>query len=368
MLNEQPRKQLHFILVQYGQSVCQDAKRCEALIRDLCPEYELERNLLIAALKAGIPQALLNSSAQVAIELTIKTHAQRLHLQLGIAEHFAQWSVESWAFSLNMLTQPIAQQPQSPAPKQIPTPQIIQPKTASLTAQWHDPITGMEFVKIPKGSFMMGSPDNEPDRRNDEKLHRVDISHDFYLSKYLITHAQWYTVMGSSSIHFWKSNNSPIEQVTWLDVQCFITKLNHKTGQQYRLPTEAEWEYACRAGTSTPFYTGHVMTNKDANFVVGKTTPVGSYPANPWGLYDMAGNALEWTASAYSDEYNGSELRCETNSYVNIFGMNRFDNLDCRVLRGGSWNYDAFNLRSARRDRRPLDYRNGNIGFRLLRM
>jgi formylglycine-generating enzyme required for sulfatase activity len=358
MLNEQPRKQLHFILLQYGRSVCQDARRCEALIRDLCPEHELERNLLITALKAGVPQALLNSSAQVAIELTIKTHAQRLHLQLGLAEHFALWAVESWALSLNLLTQPIAQTQRWPsfAPK---------PKPASLSAQWRDPITGMEFVKIPKGSFMMGSPDDERDRDSNEKLHHVNIPHDFYLSKTLVTQAQWQALMGNNPSHF-KGNNLPVEQVSWFDVQHFIAQLNHKTGQQYRLPTEAEWEYACRAGTTTPFFFGDTITpeqvNYDGNYPYGnakkglyreKTVAVKSLPPNAWGLYEMHGNVWEWCNDWYGDYPN--------EPVTNPTGANKGS---FRVLRGGSWHGFARYTRSAFRNGRTPDDRDFHFGFR----
>ncbi|MDD1607710.1 MAG: formylglycine-generating enzyme family protein [Methylococcaceae bacterium] len=361
MLNEQPRTQLRTMLIQYGQSVCQDAKRCEALLRDFCPEHKRELNLLIAALKEGIPQQLLIPSSHISIEFTIKRLAQTLHDNLGIAESFAFWAVESWALSLNVLTQPIAQtqQPQLPTPKQTPTPQIIKPQTASLSAQWRDPITGMEFVKIPKGIFMMGSPDNEPDRCDNEKLHRVDIAHDFYLSKTLVTQAQWQAVMGDNPSHF-KGNDLPVEQVSWLDIQRFIAQLNHKTGQQYRLPTEVEWEYACRAGTSTPFYTGHVLTAKEANFnhfLFGKTSVVGSYPPNPWGLYDIAGNVWEWTASVYDTDYKFSEQVSNNN-----------DANSQRVFRGGSWLNKQNYVRSANRLNLSPDYRDNNIGFRLSRM
>jgi formylglycine-generating enzyme required for sulfatase activity len=360
MLNEQPRTQLRTMLVQYGQSVCQDAKRCEALLRDFCPEYKCELNLLIAALKEGIPQQLLKPSPHISIEFTIKRLAQTLHDNLGIAESFAFWAVESWALALNVLTQPIAQtqHQHSPPPKQTPTPQIIPPQTESLSTQWRNPITDIEVVKIPKGSFMMGSPYNEPDRCSNEKLHRVNITHDFYLSKTLITQAQWQAVMGDNPSRF-KGNNLPVECVSWLDVQRFIAQLNHKTGQQYRLPTEAEWEYACRAGTSTPFYTGHVLTAKEANFnrTVGQTSVVGSYPPNPWGLYDMAGNVWEWIASLYDANYKFSEQLLSNN-----------DTSSRRVLRGGSWNNKPYNLRSASRGNNTPDLRNYDIGFRLSRI
>jgi formylglycine-generating enzyme required for sulfatase activity len=214
---------------------------------------------------------------------------------------------------------------------------------------------GIEFVKIPQGSFMMGSPENEIARFENEKLHEVNIAHDFYLSKQLVTQAQWLAIMGSNPSYF-EGDNLPVEQVSWLDVQAFIAQLNQKTGQNYRLPTEAEWEYACRAGTSSPFYTGDVMTDKDANFnnPDAKTTPVGSYPANPWGLHDMAGNVWEWTASAYDADYKFSE-RCAGNNDVNI---------SC-VLRGGSWDYGSGNTRSAARINGSPGYSSDFIGFRL---
>lgn len=237
-------------------------------------------------------------------------------------------------------------------------PQIIKPKAVSLSTQWRDPITGMEFVKIPKGSFMMGSPDNEPNRNSDENLHRVDIAHDFYLSKTLVTQAQWQAVMDNNPSYF-KGNNLPVERVSWLNVQDFISLLNHKTGQQYRLPTEAEWEYACRAGTSTPFYTGCVITAKEANFnsTVGQTSAVGSYPPNPWGLYDMAGNVWEWTASIYRTNYKRSEQLSSNN-----------DTHKRRVIRGGSWFNSTDYSRSAFRLSEMPVYRILNIGFRLSRI
>lgn len=375
MLNDHPRQQLRYIITQYGQTVCHDAKRCEALLRDFCPEHKRELNLLIAALKENVPQQLLKASPHVGIESTLKILTAQLHDNLGTAEPFAYWAVETWALSLNVLVQPIARTaPPSNAPAQT-TPKIqssrvssqatvqvatpkIQPAPKIQTtnaADWVCPVTGMEFIKIPKGSFMMGSPENEVGRIDDEKLHRVTITHDFYLGKYLVTQAQWQAIMGDNPSYF-KGNKLPVERVSWLDVQRFIAQLNQKTGQWYRLPTEAEWEYACRAGTTTPYYTGQKITNKDARYGkwIAGTTPVRTYPANPWGLYDMAGNVWEWSASIYDADYKFSEQVANHNDKAR------------RVLRGGSWDSDMFNLRAAYRngDLTPDD-RYGSIGLRL---
>jgi formylglycine-generating enzyme required for sulfatase activity len=158
---------------------------------------------------------------------------------------------------------------------------------------------------------------------------------------------------------YFKGDDLPVEQVNWLDVQHFIKKLNDKTGQNYCLPTEAEWEYACRAGTTTPYYTGHSMTAEEANFNknVGKTTPVGSYPPNPWGLYDMNGNLLQWLASVWSNGYQFSEQRANYND-IN-------SRLAARAARGGSWWNDLARLRSASRGCCVLTSREYYFGFRL---
>ncbi|MCX7067081.1 MAG: formylglycine-generating enzyme family protein [Methylococcales bacterium] len=162
----------------------------------------------------------------------------------------------------------------------------------------------------------------------------------------------------------------PVEQVSENDVQDFINKLNTQTGKSYRLPTEAEWEYAARAGTTSPFYTGDCINTQQANYdgnsqdynncgaktgVYKQTTvAVGSYPANPWGLYDMAGNVWEWTCSAYVENYDGSEKQCSSKN----------DASTSRVLRGGSWYYLARYTRSARRYRSTPVNRLINFGFR----
>ena len=170
------------------------------------------------------------------------------------------------------------------------------------------------------------------------------------------------------TVGFTQTDEHPVVCVSWNDAMAYITWLNQKTGKSYRLPTEAEWEYAARAGTKTPFYTGACLSSTQANYdgntpynncakgdYKQHTVTVGSYPANAWGLSDMAGNVWEWTCSAYVANYDGSEKKCDSKNDANA----------SRVLRGGSW-YDLGRyVRSAFRDREGADYRNDYLGFRL---
>ncbi len=173
----------------------------------------------------------------------------------------------------------------------------------------------MDLVYIPAGTFMMGSPDAEIQRLNQKfnsdwfnkeaPQHRVTIQ-PFYMGKYQVTQAQWQAIMGNNPSNF-KGDNHPVEQVSWEQCQEFCQKLSAKINQEVCLPSEAQWEYACRAGTTTPFYFGETITTDLANYngnytfaneskgtYRGGTTPVGSFPPNAFGLYDMHGNVWEW--------------------------------------------------------------------------
>lgn len=332
MLNDQPRQQLQFLISQYSTDICDDVRRCEALLRDLCPEHKRELNLLIAALKERIPQDLLKNSPSINTDLTVKLLAQRLHDHLGIAEAFALWAVESWALAL-----------------------IVPPKPKNT---WQEPHTGMEFVRIKAGSFIMGSAVMEHGRNLDERPHSVTIAKDFFLAKYPVTQAQWQTVMGSNPSYF-QGGQLPVERISWLDVQQFIEKLTRLSPERFRLPSEAEWEYACRAGTHSAFYTGEELETQQANFAnhIGQTSPVGLYPANAWQLHDMIGNVWEWTGSEYDEQYTGAE---------NII-VTKTVNSSWRVVRGGSWHLEARHLRSANRHNYTSDFRYSSIGFRLVK-
>jgi formylglycine-generating enzyme required for sulfatase activity len=158
-------------------------------------------------------------------------------------------------------------------------------------------LIGMNFVRIPAGSFMMGSPIYEFGRYNDEKQHLVHITKPFLLSITPVTQGQWQKVMGNNPSYFRGDDNLPVERVSWYDALEFCKKLSKQEGLNYRLP---EWEYDCRAGTTTPFNTGSNTLTNLANYNHNKTTPVGNFPSNDWGLYDMHGNVWEWCNDIYA--------------------------------------------------------------------
>ena len=155
-----------------------------------------------------------------------------------------------------------------------------------------EPITGMKFVIVPGGSFLIGSPSSEEGRRDNENLHLVHVGK-FHLMETELTQAQWQAVMGSNPSYF-KGSDRPVEQVSWRDVQEFIRKLNNRTGKRFRLPTEAEWEYAARAGTTTAYYWGESLGRNNANcdgcgsrWDDKQTAPVGSFKPNAFGLFSI---------------------------------------------------------------------------------
>jgi len=223
------------------------------------------------------------------------------------------------------------------------------------------PILNARFVLMPAGTFMMGSPENEPDRCVDETLHQVTISKPFYMQTTEVTQGQWKKVMGGNPSCFKGDDNLPVEQVSWDDVQDFIERLNRQEGTvKYRLPTEAEWEYACRAGSTTAYCFGDDSGGLGEYAWYGDnsedvTHPVGQKKPNAWGLYDMHGNVWEWVNDRYEDYSSGSVTDPESSSKGSD-----------RVIRGGGWRYYAWSCRSAVRYNGPPDVRVNVLGFRLL--
>jgi formylglycine-generating enzyme required for sulfatase activity len=261
----------------------------------------------------------------------------------------------------------------------------------------------LEMVKIPGGTFLMGSPETEEGHReNESPQHRVTVQ-PFFMGKYPVTQAQWQAVANLPKVNQkldpdpsrFKGVKRPIEQVSWFDCVEFCQRLSQYTGRDYRLPSEAEWEYACRAGTTTPFHFGETITTEYANYrgtdrhigetlyketittdlanydgyytygagIKGiyrkKTTTVGSFQvANAFGLYDMHGNVWEWCADHWHDNYKDAP------SDGQAWLSNKQKSF--HLLRGGSWRSNSGICRCAFRGSFKPDHRNYNLGFRIV--
>ncbi|MCB1932014.1 MAG: formylglycine-generating enzyme family protein [Candidatus Accumulibacter sp.] len=222
------------------------------------------------------------------------------------------------------------------------------------------------FRWLTPGRFLMGSPPEEPERVNNEVQHEVTLGRGFWLADTACTQALWQAVSGANPSEFQGDVRNPVESVSWNDVRAFLSELNRRVpGLQARLPSEAEWEYACRAGTTTPFAFGDNITPEQVDYngnypYAGgekglyrqKTVPVGSLPANPWGLYEMHGNVWEWCADWYGDYPTAPQLD-PTGPQTGGF----------RVLRGGSWDDHGGSARCAARIGYDPAYRYV-VGFR----
>jgi formylglycine-generating enzyme required for sulfatase activity len=235
--------------------------------------------------------------------------------------------------------------------------------------KWVEPVTGMRFVLLPGGTYQMGSPPGERWRESQEVLHEVTISRPIYVGQHEVTQEQWRIVMGTQPSRFRGALALPVENITWLEARQFLQRLTARSENGiFRLPTEAEWEYACRAGTMTAYGIGAAISSSDANIDPRApddtspdapdtgTRPVGSYRANPWGLFDMHGNVWEWTSDAHC-AYGKAPARdpqatCDS---------------PLKVIRGGSWRFRADSARCALRyTHAPVD-RGYSLGFRVVR-
>ena len=216
----------------------------------------------------------------------------------------------------------------------------------------------LEMALIPAGKFMMGSLEIEKKRQEDELQHEVTITKPFFMGKHEITQEQWQAVMRNNPSEI-KGTKLPVTNVSWVDCQEFIKKLNDKTNSGYCLPTEAEWEYACRAETTTAYFFGNEITPKDSNFGdsnLGKAVNVGSKKANAYGLHDMHGNIWEWC-----EDWYGSYVEGKVTDPKGLEFGNR------RSVRGGSFFDPGSDARSSNRYAVSPGSRNGYIGFRLVR-
>ena len=265
-----------------------------------------------------------------------------------------------------------------------PPPKIIAPPRTIKTG------AGGTLIRINAGTFTMGSPDGEPERSTDEVPHKVTLTRPFYLGETPVTQAEWVAIMGSNPSHF-KGDTLPVESVIFDEAIDFLKKLSERdkailgAGKRYRLATEAEWEYACRAGTTTPFSFGDTITTDQANWNGNypynngpkgtyreKTTPVKSFPANPWDLYDMHGNVWEWCSDWYGPYTAGAATNPAGVSEADAKVLEGKDDKGkvwwkdkARVVRGGSWCYGARWCRSAFRYWAAPGGRYYDIGLRI---
>ena len=226
----------------------------------------------------------------------------------------------------------------------------------------------MKLSLIPPGEFAMGSPDKEEWHRPEEVLHHVVLTKAFYMATTEVTQRQWKELMGTNP-SFSEGDDLPVDTVTWVKAAEFCRRLSEKENKRYRLPTEAEWEYACRAGTTTPFHTGETISTDQANYDGNHTyaggkkgvfreqsTEVGSLAPNAWGLHDMHGNLWEWCADWYG-EYPRDEVRDPTGPAQG----------ERRITRGGCWiNFPAVCRSANRGSMEPVSW-NFHCGFRVVR-
>jgi formylglycine-generating enzyme required for sulfatase activity len=224
---------------------------------------------------------------------------------------------------------------------------------------------GMKLILIPPGEFAMGAPPEEEGSAADEFLHEVHISRPFYLGVYEVTQEEYQRVVGHNPSRY-LGLRQPVEQVSWDDAVAFCQKLSRQEGVRYRLPTEAEWEYACRAGTTTRTYLGYAVSLSAANIRGGQTLPVGQYAPNPFGLFDLYGNVWEWCADWYSEDYYRHAPRADPQGPTQG---------EKRILRGAGW-FDGPGTReptdrrvrsASRASREPPNACNNRFGFRVLR-
>jgi formylglycine-generating enzyme required for sulfatase activity len=219
----------------------------------------------------------------------------------------------------------------------------------------------IELVQVPGGEFLMGSANGLELER---PPHRVTIGRPFRIGGVPVTQAQWRAVMGTDPSEFRGDDRLPVEGVSWDDATAFCAALSRLAGRTVRLPTEAEWEYACRAGTTTEFFFGEAedALPEYAWFHLnsgGRTHPVGAKRPNPWGLFDMAGNVWEWCADVWHSDYTGAPADGSA-------WREREDQQPRRCLRGGSWNFDGFRCRSAYRSREWKEFATNHFGFRVV--
>ncbi len=226
-----------------------------------------------------------------------------------------------------------------------------------------------EMVVVPSGSFLMGSPEHERGRYGEEgPQHEVTIPTPFAVGRYTVTFAEWDAYAADRGVRHKSFDEElgrgrhPVILVSWEDAQAYVTWLSAKTCKQYRLLSESEWEYACRAGTNTAYAFGNRVSKSEAHYSAQKTVVVDAFKPNPWGLYQMHGNVWEWCADVWNESYSLKPQSCKSDA-----GPWSTGDSTRRIVRGGSCNDGRRNLRSASRNSATLAARITDVGFRVAR-
>ncbi len=319
------RDTLRQLIVQHGRALCDAPPRCETMLRALCGQHKPEIALLINALQQRVPAALLANAAGLPPPLLVDQLRERLTKELFLTTEAAHWAVETWALALGVIAGP------------VPAAAAATPLTA-FRDRLKDGGEGPEMVRLSPGGFLMGARDGDAMAYEFERpRHRVQIARPFAIGRFPVTFQEYdrFVLAGGGSSaddQGWGRSRRPVINVSWNDAVAYCSWLNEQTGRTYRLPSEAEWEYAGRAGTETRWSFGddekalgdHAWFCDNA---ADKTHPVGEKRPNPWGLHDLHGNVCEWVRDSWHDNYQGAPAD----------GSPWEDGHARRVIRGGSW-------------------------------
>ena len=355
------QERLKRLVAEYGPCLALEPKRIFAMLLDNCVAHQREVRLLTIMVKEGLTNELMRDRGEISATIALPRMVDRLYDEFGIDRELATWAVNTWADILgwNSTTSVKA----TPAHARIPE----RPTTGTVHRdRLQDGTQAPEMVFIRGGTFNMGSPENEKGRGSNERQHQVSVG-DVWIGRYAVTFDEYDRFARATGRDLprdegWGRGRRPVINVSWSDATAYAEWLSGQTGQRYRLPTEAEWEYTARAGTTKARYWGKAIGRNQANcrscgsqWDGKQTAPVGSFAPNAWGLYDMLGNVWEWTCSRYDENYSGAEQRCDASG-------------QSRSLRGSSWLNVPDWVRSAVRiiSVAPGSRSNGS-GFRLAR-
>jgi formylglycine-generating enzyme required for sulfatase activity len=394
-MNHRVRQALSDLISRHGLSLSGEPKRCRGLLLDCCPENRREIFVLMSALEERVVRDLLEGSAGQTWPLVAGRLVRRLAENRAMTDEAASWAVESWALALGVVSEAtlaVASQPRPPAkPTGLITERtnLVQ-EPAFGKPGWQGPtrglitsqVAGIRLRLVQAGGFSMGSSNEDSEACSDEKPdHGVWIDQPFYLGITPVTQAQFEAATGRNPSHFRGLPDNPVVNVTWYDAVGLCNRLSkgenlppyyairglHQTdvlgGPGYRLPSEAEWEYACRAGTQTRYYSGEDAGRLGgyawfAGNSGGVTRPVRQKRPNAWGLYDMHGNVWEWCGDFLDEDYY------RKSPLVDPLGPGSGS---YRVMRGGSWMDGPPLLRAACRCGRGPEDQVNTVGFRVAR-